>query len=100
MDNRFPSIKFRVTSSTLQILRFALIEMFSRCFLNSRATSFLVHSDYGPLAFLRRTSPSSLWSPTLFSPYFLLRLSRRTNPISSQTSAPSKLPIVTLNMLL
>ena len=31
----------------------------------------------------------------LFLPYFLLRLFRR---ISSQISAPSKLPIVTLNM--
>ena len=53
-------VKFRVTSRKLQIFRFALIEMFSPCLLNSRVISFLLRSDCGPLAFLRRTSPSSL----------------------------------------
>ena len=58
--------------------------MFSPCLLNSRLISFLVRSDCGPLAFLRRTSPSSLSSPTLFLPYLSLRISRRKSPISSQ----------------
>ena len=49
-----------MTSRKLQIFRFVLIEMFSPCFLNFRVMSFLVRSDCGPLAFLRRTSPSSL----------------------------------------
>ena len=49
-----------MTSRKLQIFRFVLIEMFSPCFLNSRVISFLVRSDYGRLAFLRSTSPSSL----------------------------------------
>ena len=89
-----------MTSRKLQIFWFVLIEMFSPCFLNSRVMPFLVRSDCGPLAFLRSTSPSSLLSPTLFLPYFSLRLFRRKSPMSSQTSAPSKLPIVTSNMLL
>ena len=55
-----PSVRFRVTSTKLQIFRFVLIEMFSPCFLNSRVMSFLVRSDCGPLAFLRSTSPLSL----------------------------------------
>ena len=87
-----------MTSRKLQIFRFVLIEMFSPCFLNSRVMSFPVRSHCGPLAFLRSASPSSLYSPTLFLPYFSLRLFRRKRPISSQTSAPSKLPIVTSNM--
>ena len=82
-------MRFRVTSRKLQIFRFVLIEMFSSCFLNSRVISFLARSDCGPFKFLRSTSSSSLLSPTLFWPYFSLRLFRRKRPISSQTSAPS-----------
>ena len=42
-----------MTSRKLQIFWFVLIEMFSPCFLNSREMSFLVRSDYGPLAFIQ-----------------------------------------------
>ena len=85
----YPSVRFRVTSTELQISRSVLIEMFSPCFLNSCVMSFLVRSDCGPFVFLRSTSPSSLKSPTLFLSYFSLRLFRRKRPISSQTSTPS-----------
>ena len=43
-----------MTSKKLQIIRFVLKEVFSPCFLNSRVMSFLVRSDCGLLAFLRR----------------------------------------------
>ena len=92
-------MRFKVTSRKLQILRFVLIVMSSPCFLNSRVMSFLVRSDCGPLVFRKSTSPSSLWSPTLFLPYLSLRMFSIKSPISSQTSAPSKLPMVTSNML-
>ena len=45
-------LSFRVTSRKLQILRFALIKIFSPYFLNSRVMSFLVRSDCGPLAYI------------------------------------------------
>ena len=54
----------------LQIFRFVLIEMFSPCFLNSHVMSFLVRSDCGPLAFLRSTSPLSLFRPLFFAIFF------------------------------
>ena len=55
-----------MTSRKLQILRFVLIEMFSPCFLNSHAMSFLVRSDCGALAFLTSTSLGSILRTTIF----------------------------------
>ena len=52
-----------MTLKKLHIFRFALIEMFGPCFLNTCVMSFLVRSDCGPLVYLRRTSPTlpDLW---------------------------------------
>ena len=50
--------------------------------------------------FLKIASPSSLYSPMLSFPYLAHSLSRMNRPTSSQISAPSKLPIVTSNVLL
>ena len=84
-------------SRMFQIFKFVFIEMFSPCFLNSRVMSFLIVVR---LLFLGVLAHRLCRVLRCFLPYFSLRLFRRKRPISSQTSAPSKLPIVTSNMSL
>ena len=67
--------------------------------LNKATIFFLVLSSTGPLLLLIAASRSYLYSPTFSLPINLDNLSRRYKPPSSQISAPSKLPIVTSNLV-
>ena len=77
-----PSVRFRVTSRKLQIFQVCASRNVQTLFLKFSCDVLLVGSDCGPLRFLRSTSPWSLQSPTLFLPYFSLRLFRRKSDAS------------------
>ena len=92
----FPVFKLKETSEKSVSMRFVSIVIDSPSSLN-KLMYFHNLSTLGALGVCTMASPSSLYKPTLLELKRGLILFRRYNPTSSQTSALSRLPIVTSN---
>ena len=93
-----PLRRFRVTSRKSATFTFDCIVIFSPRSPNIRVNSFLALSAALPLRFSKTADPSSLYRPILPCSNFSFSLCKANRPMSSQISAPSKLPIVTSNI--